>query len=124
MLPIPLNSLGLIVSTRLVPSAFGFPGHASVDAQADPPVTAREMNRNKNPMKRIRTRTPAFIRAGWQPKVGSISGSIERSLKILLMHSKMRPVWGAKSGAALISALGHRRCESDVRFAPADEAPM
>src|SRR5262249_1259251 len=61
ILPIPLNSLGLIVSTRLVPSAFGFPGQASDDVQADPLVRAREMTRKKNPAKRIRTRRPAFI---------------------------------------------------------------
>jgi hypothetical protein len=66
------------VSTRLVPNAFGFPGQASVDAQADPPVTAKEMNRKKNPAKRLR-------------ELARISISTSQS-EGLLMHSKMRPV--------------------------------
>src|SRR4029453_14096758 len=83
-LPIPRNSLGLRVSTRLVPSAFGFLGHASAVAQADPLVTAREMNRKKNPAKRLR-------------ELARISISTSQS-EGLLMHSKMRPVWARKSG--------------------------
>src|SRR5262245_21881126 len=39
ILPILLNSLGVMVSTRLVPSASGFLGQASADAQAGPPMS-------------------------------------------------------------------------------------
>jgi hypothetical protein len=52
-----------------VPSAFEFPGQASVDAQADPPITAREMNRKKKPAKRIRTRILTFVSRLIAPKV-------------------------------------------------------
>jgi len=47
-----------MVSTRLVPSASGFLGQASVDAQADPLVITTKTKGNKNPAKRIRTCTP------------------------------------------------------------------
>jgi hypothetical protein len=50
------------VSTRLVPSASGFLGQASTDAQAGPPVTATKVNRKKNPTRRIRTHAYLYSR--------------------------------------------------------------
>jgi hypothetical protein len=57
MLPIWLNLLGLMVRTRLVPSASGLPGHVSAEAEAAPLATARQ--KNNVAMKRIRPLTPA-----------------------------------------------------------------
>src|SRR3974390_205622 len=56
MLPISPNLLGLMVSTRLVPSASALPGQAS--AQAGPPAMAMKTNRILT--KRIWTLTPTL----------------------------------------------------------------
>src|SRR5215470_9618498 len=56
-----MNSPGLMVSTRLVPSASGLPGHVSADAGTETPATAQASNATVKRIERLALNYPTPV---------------------------------------------------------------
>jgi len=105
-----------MVSTRLVPSASGFLGQASTDAQAGPPVTATKVNRKKNPTRRIRTHAYLYSRPSMASHALRNATSLGRKKRCRLVPNEhVQCFHGLFNRHLLLTVEGNQNCRSAFR---------